>query len=305
MKRAALLSAILHVVVVLFAWLGLPKLMLTPPEIERPIIVDLVQIGEKTNPPPAPVEQLKQDQPAPEPPKPEPPKPEPPKPAPPPPPPAPAPPPPPVTAAEPLPAPKPKEKPPEPKPEPKPEAPKPSPLAEVKPKPRPEPPPDDFANVLKTVEKLKNQPPPDEFDKMLKKLSQPPPQTQQQAQAQPLKPATQAGSPASNLNEKFTISEEDFIRRHIQKNWNPPVGAKEAVVVTMSFTIRPDGTFYDLRYENERASDPLWRSFADSARRALLLSSPIPLPPGKVRADERYVFNFDPREMMGYSSKAR
>jgi outer membrane biosynthesis protein TonB len=298
MRRAALLSAILHVVVVLFAWLGLPKLMLTPPEPERPIIVELVTIGDKTNPPPAPVEQLKQDQPAPEPPKPEPAK------SAPPPPPAPAPPPPPVAVAEPLPAPKPKEKPPEPKPEPKPEPPKPSPLSEVKPKPRPEPPPDDFANVLKTVEKLKNQPPPDDFDKMLKKLAQPQPQ-QPQPQAPPAKPAAPAGSPASNLNEKFTISEEDFIRRHIQKNWNPPVGAKEAVIVTMSFTIRPDGTFYDLRFENERASDALWRSFADSARRALLLSSPIPLPPGKIRGDERFVFNFDPREMMGFSSKAR
>ncbi|MDK9721976.1 MAG: TonB C-terminal domain-containing protein [Rhodospirillales bacterium] len=299
MQRGAIFSAILHVAVSLFAWFGLPHLTIAPPEPERPIIVELAEIGDVTNPPPAP--QLQQGEKEPEPPKPEPPKPEPAKPEPPKP--APPPPPPPPKPAEPAPppepAPMPKEKAPEPK---KPEADKPSPLAEVKPKKKPEPPPDDFIkNVLKSVEKPKPQTQADDFDKMMKDLKKDAAKKDDKPQpaAQPAK--QQAGSPASNLNDKFTLTETDFIRAYIQKNWNPPVGAKEVLVVSVSFTMRPDGTFYDLRYENQKSGDTLWQSFADSARRALLLSQPIPLPPGKIRTDERFVINFDPREMMGYS----
>ncbi|MBF0270360.1 MAG: TonB C-terminal domain-containing protein [Alphaproteobacteria bacterium] len=299
MERGAIYSAILHVAVILFAWFGLPQLTIAPPEPDRPIIVELAEIGDITNPPPAP--QLQQGEKEPEPPKPEPPKPEPAKPEPPKP--APPPPPPPPKPAEPAPppepAPMPKEKAPEPK---KPEADKPSPLAEVKPKKKPEPPPDDFIkNVLKSVDKAKPQQQADDFEKTLKKLADSSPKKDDKPQppAQPAK--AQAGSPASNLNDKFTLTETDFIRAYIQKNWNPPVGAKDVVVVVVSFTMRPDGTFYDLRYENQKSGDTLWQSFADSARRALLLSQPIPLPPGKIRTDERFVLNFDPREMMGFS----
>ncbi|MBF0168628.1 MAG: TonB C-terminal domain-containing protein [Alphaproteobacteria bacterium] len=287
MRLGVISSAIFHVAVILLAWFGLPNLRVTPPEPERPIIVELATIGDITNPPPAPEPKQGEPEPTPEPAKPEPPKPEPAKPEPPKPQPPPPPPPPPPPK-------------PEPKPEPAP-VPVPKPKEVEKPKPKAEPPPDDFANVLKSVDKLKKQPPKtDDFDKMLKKVTDSAPKKDDKPQ--PPSPApvrTAAGSPASNLNEKFTLTETDFIRAYIQKNWNPPVGAREAVIVTLSFTLRPNGTFYDLRYEDEKPSDALWRSFADSARRALLLSSPIPLPPGKIRADERFVFNFDPREMMG------
>lgn len=297
MQRGALFSGIFHLTVILLAWFGLPRMIVTPPEPEKPIIIELAQIGDITNPPPAPQIQPAPDpEPAkPEPPKPEPPKPEPQKAPPPPPPPPPKP-------AEPAPPPEPAPKPKEKAPEPKPEAPKSSPLAEVKPKTKPEPPAEDFIkNVLKSVDKPKPQQQSDEFDKMLKKMADSAPKKDEkpQPQAQPAKQAP-AGSPISSMNQQYTITEQDFIRAYIEKNWSPPVGAKEVIIVIVSFTLRPDGSITDVRYENQR-SDTLWQSFADSARRAILLSSPIPIPQKTGRTEERIVMTFNPALMMGYS----
>lgn len=293
MQRGAIFSGIFHLVVILLAWFGLPQLIVEPPEPERPIIVELAQIGDVTNPPPAPQPQQQAEE-QPEPPKPEPPKPEPQKAPPPPPPPPPKP-------AEPAPPPEPAPKPKEKAPEPKPEAPKSSPLAEVKPKKKPEPPAEDFIkNVLKSVDKPKPQT--DDFDKMLKKMTESSPKKDEKPQTQaPAAKPTPAGSPISSMNQQYTITEQDFIRAYIQKNWSPPVGAKDVVVVQISFTLRPDGAITDVRYENTRGGDTLWQSFADSARRAVLLSSPIPVPQKSGRSDERVIVTFDPREMMGYS----
>lgn len=292
MQRGAIFSVILHLAVILLAVFGLPRMVIEPPEPERPIVVELAQIGDITNPPPAPQPQQQQEEPAkPEPPKPEP-KSKPVEPPPPPPPPKPA-------EPEPVTLPSPKDK--KAPEEKKPEADKPSPLSEVKPKKKPEPPQDDFIkNVLKSVDKPKPQP--DDFDKMMKKLTEATPKKDEapkQAAATPQK----AGSPTSSLNQQYTITEQDFIRAYIQKNWNPPVGAKEVVVVQVSFTLRADGTITDVRFEDTKSGDVLWQSFADSARRAVLLSSPIPIPQKSGRADDRVVVTFDPREMMGYSKR--
>jgi outer membrane biosynthesis protein TonB len=298
MQRGAIISAVFHLVVILLAWFGLPQLIVQPPEPEKPIIVELATIGDVTNPPPAP--QPQQGEKEPEPPKPEPPKPEPAKPEPQK---APPPPPPPPKPAEPAPppepAPKPKEKAPEPKP---PEAPKPSPLAEVKPKPKPEPPPDDFIkNVMKSVEKPKPQTQADDFDKMMKDLKKDSAKKDDKPQPPATPAKAQAGSPTNSLNQQYTITEQDFIRAYIQKNWNPPVGAKEVVVVQISFTLRANGEITDVRYEDAKSGNVLWQSFADSARRAVLLSTPIPIPQKTGRTDDRVIVTFDPREMMGYA----
>ncbi|MBI3452820.1 MAG: energy transducer TonB, partial [Rhodospirillales bacterium] len=69
MRKAATISAAMHVAVFLIAWFGLPNLFRTPPAEDSPLIVEILPIAERTNAPP----------PKPEPPKPEPPKPEPPK----------------------------------------------------------------------------------------------------------------------------------------------------------------------------------------------------------------------------------
>ncbi|MEW5728625.1 MAG: energy transducer TonB, partial [Pseudomonadota bacterium] len=71
-RESYIFSGVLHVAVALIAYFGLPQFFRDPPEVETPIIVDLVPIGAKTNPPPKQAEE-----PQPEPAKPEPPEPKP------------------------------------------------------------------------------------------------------------------------------------------------------------------------------------------------------------------------------------
>ena len=83
-RESFIFSGLLHILVVLVSIFGLPFLFKEPPVEDQPIVVDIVPIGEKTNPPP-----MKAAEPQPEPAKaepeqakakPEPPKPPPPKP---------------------------------------------------------------------------------------------------------------------------------------------------------------------------------------------------------------------------------
>ena len=75
-RDSYIFSAVLHVVVALLAIFGLPMFWQQPPIEDQPIVVDVVPLGAKTNPPP-----LKSAESQPEPPKPQA-KPEPPKPEP-------------------------------------------------------------------------------------------------------------------------------------------------------------------------------------------------------------------------------
>lgn len=279
-------SFALHLCIVLFAWFGLPTLLRPPPEVERPILVDLVPIADKTNPPPkapdAPeppkAEPVKPEPPKPEPPKPEPPKPEPPKPAPP--------------KPEP---PKPEPPKPQPKPEPKPEVTLPKPEAKPKPKPepKPEPPPDDFASVLKSVDKFKKTQPP-----------APPVKEPAKQQAQPAQPVQrQQGSLANIASEPVTMSERDAIRAQIERNWNPPVGAKDAanLVIEIRILLNPDGSLRDARVvdTSRYSGDGFFRAAADSAVRAVHKSSPLKFPPQKYDQFQDFTLVFNPKEMFG------
>jgi len=282
LKFGFICSAAFHLAVVLLAVLGLPSLMTPPPEIAEPVIVELAQLGDKTNPPPRqveapkpeekPAEPPKQEKP-PEPPKPEPPKPEPPKPLPPPPPPKPV-----EPEPEPIPVPQPKPKPPEP--------PKPEPQVDVKPPPKkPPPPPDEFDSLLKSVDKLKKTLPP-----------QPAPQPQQA-------PSSSSKTVTSNSNiasEPVSMSEKDYIAAQFRRCWNFDPGARDAgsLVVRVRVLLNSDGSVVQAtRVDDPRYnSDNYFRSASDSAVRAVYACSPIKLPPGKYDALKDLLLNFDPRD---------
>ncbi|HIJ63220.1 MAG TPA: cell envelope integrity protein TolA [Rhodospirillaceae bacterium] len=280
-------SAAFHAAVVLLAVLGLPSLLSPPPEIAEPVIVELAQLGDKTNPPPRQVEAPKPEEkqaeppkqdtppapPKPEPPKPEPPKPEPPKPEPP----KPPPPPPPKPAEpepEPIPVPQPKPKPPEP------------PKPDVKPPPKkPTPPPDEFDTLLKSVDKLKK--------------TLPPPPSPQPQQA----PATSSKTVTSNSNissEPVSMSDKDYIAAQFRRCWNFDPGAKDAgnLIVRVRVLLNSDGSVVQAtRVDDPRYnSDNFFRSASDSAVRAVYTCSPIKLPPGKYDALKELLLNFDPRD---------
>jgi hypothetical protein len=277
LRFGMLCSAALHIVALLIAFFGLPQLLSPPPEISEPVIVEIAQLGDKTNPPPKQVEAPKPVEKPAEPPKqeapPEPPKPEPPKPVPPPKPPEPEP--------EPVPVPIPKPKPPEPPPKPE----LPDPLKDVKPPPKKPPPPDDMDILLKSVDKLRETAKPS-----------PAPQPQQT-------PAPSSRTVNSNSNipsEPVSMSDKDFIAAQFRKCWNFDAGARDAasLIVKIRVLLNADGSAVraDIVDYTRYNADSYYRSAADSARRAVFTCSPIKIPPGKYDALKDLELNFDPRD---------
>lgn len=318
LRRSLIVSVSLHVLIGALSYWGLPFLTRDMPVEDAPIIVDLVEIAERTAAPPPSAKKKDQvaekpepkkpeppkEEPKPEPPKPEPPKPEPPKPDPPkeqpkPEPPKPEPPKPEPPKPEP-PKPEPKqvdpEQPPEPKkPEPKPEPPKPTPPKPEPPKPQPKKPVEDdpFKSLMKDVEKFRQQP-----------KSSPPP-----SQAQPSAPTQGATNSANSprilnapISDRATMSEKDAIRAQIEQNWVFDVGAKgiESMVIVLKVSMNPDGTVSrvdvadTLRYNTDSA----YRAVADSARRAVLKSQPLKYPVQKYEEFKDLELAFRPQDRL-------
>lgn len=292
MRKAVIYSALLHVTVLLVAWFGVPNLFRAPPPEDRPLIVEVLPLSAITNAPPPKPEPQRVAEAPPEPPKPEPPKPEPPKPPPPappppaPPPPAPAPPAPPPPAPAPAPAP----------PAPRAEAPPPPPPAP----PRPEPPKPQ--QQAQTPQKRQQQ---FDLDNVLRDLTRRKPQ----AQTAPAKQEAEAPSEASsnaphNPLLRLSMTEEDAIRQRVSSNWIWDPGAKDVdrFVVELRIFVLPDGTVRDVRVESGGAgSDERFRAFVEATRRAVLRSSPLPIPAEKAGQliDGNLVLRFSAKEMLG------
>lgn len=288
-------SFLLHGMLVLLVLFGLPELLSPPPEIPEPFVVEVDTIAEKTAPPPRQIEAPKPEELPPEPPKqetpPEPePKPIPPEPVKPPPPepPKPVPPPkpiPPEPVPAPIPAPKPKPEPPKEQPKPPPE-----PLKDLKPPPKKPPPPDDFASLLKSVDKLR-QP------------AKPAPSTP--TQAPPVAANKTVNSPLSDLAAQPTTTEKNFVAAQIWPRWNVDLGAKGADTLQVAVKIRvlPDGSVVSADLDVDRAryaGDSFYRAAADAAKRAVLAASPLKVPPTRpdlFRNSPDMTINFDPRSM--------
>jgi hypothetical protein len=108
-----------------------------------------------------------------------------------------------------------------------------------------------------------------------------------------------------NPNLPLSVSEQDAIRQKIVSNWNVDLGAKgiETFVVQLRIWVLQDGTVQSARIEGDvsRMSDPAYKSFAESAQRAALQSSPLPLPQGKADqiTDGKLVLIFSAKDMLG------
>jgi TonB family protein len=83
----------------------------------------------------------------------------------------------------------------------------------------------------------------------------------------------------------LTASEEDGIRSQIESNWNlgELAGSPEAagMVVELRVYLLADGTITDVKLLNDRQGDAMFQKVAESAIRAVKISSPLKLPPGK------------------------
>ncbi len=309
MRKAFYTSIALHVGVLLVAWIGLPGGEPLPVDlvetIEVEIALETMTTERRAPSPKAELEEPEIPPPPPPPPQaadPEPPAPQPeetevaePEPAPVP---EPDPPPPPKEVAEPEPAPVPV-----PSDEPKEEQ-----VAMLPAVPRPRPSTlkkkNDFDSVLKTVELLESDTP----------ERKPERQTEQQdfldnldldniATDEPEpQPKTQL---AALLGNRLTVSEEDAVRRQIEKCWSVPVGARnpEELVVRIRVWMNPDRTVNRVAVvdADRMGADRYFRTMAESARRAVLnpRCSPLNLPPNKYDQWRVFEFNFDPSKMVG------
>jgi outer membrane biosynthesis protein TonB len=265
-RAAMLLSAGLHLTLLVFALIGadwLPtRIFRAPPPIE----VEFVRVADKPETP-KPVEV--KPEPKPEPP-PEPPKAEPVRAAPPPPRP-------PDPAAEPAPAPK-----------PKPDAQ--AALAVPVPKARPPMPKAAPREDSKAFD-------PERISALINKMRKPDAKPEPQAPAQP-QPQPQ------RLAESLSISELDLIRRQFERCWNPPAGARDAgnLVVRVRLSLNPDGSLRGLPelVDRARMNDGFWLAAAESALRAVRRCEPLrDLPAGKYERWRDIELTFDPKDMAG------
>ena len=156
----------------------------------------------------------------------------------------------------------------------------------------------DFASVLKTLEKLKDEPQPEKKEEK-KKTDQE--KTFEQAIAQ----ALDAPQARGTSTEPLSISEIDLVRRQISRCWNMPAGAKgaEDLIVEVKVAMNPDGNVRSARIvdTSRMGRDPFFRAAAETALRAVLnpKCSPLKLPPEKYERWQDMTLTFNPKEMLG------
>jgi hypothetical protein len=236
--------------------------------LQPPLIVDLVPIDEITAAPPKPTPKVEEEPPKPEA-QPEPPKPAeaaPPKPEPTPPPPKPEPLPPPPPKEEKVAPPPPKVPPPPPKPQP------------------PKPKKDDMAQL----------------EQLLKDMAKKQPQKPQAQQPSPS--TTTAASPNNQtaaISDRATMTELDAIRRHFESCWRIDPGKEgvENLSAEIRVFINADGTVQraDILNMTRFFADTQFRTFANSARIAVLSCSGVPISPQHYNELKEMVLNFSPQ----------
>jgi hypothetical protein len=149
--------------------------------------------------------------------------------------------------------------------------------------------------------------PADDLNARLKKLAQ---LRQPPAPVPPI-PRQQDGTGSSNLTatsadaaraRDATYSVKDFIRAQVERRWNPDRKGVNVGnwTVAIHILLDRDGTVSraDIVDEARYRSDKPYFDFALSARNAVLLSSPLSLPPGAYDIAKDIVVDFDSRQVL-------
>ncbi len=255
-----MLSLVLHVGVVLAGYMSFPFLKKDPPE-EAPIIIEMVEIADVTAAPPKPVP-VEEPKPAPK----EEMKVEP------------------IKVAD-MSQPTPDQMPPPPdfkiqeEPKPKPEPKKPDPPKQQKPPEKKKDQWADLQSLVKDLEKQDNKKP-----------------NQQQAAVQPDK----AKVIAPNISDKATMTELDAIRAHIEACWRIDPGKEgiDNLSAEVRVYINRDGSVQQAQIVDmgRYFADSTFRTFANSARNAVLSCGNIPFSPQRYDTfKDGIVFNFSPQ----------
>ncbi|MDR3439668.1 hypothetical protein [Telmatospirillum sp.] len=100
---------------------------------------------------------------------------------------------------------------------------------------------------------------------------------------------------------RSSISAKDFLRAQIERHLNFDVSALRNAdfVVSIHVLLDRDGSVRqaDIVDSPRYAVDPLFHAAADSTRRAVLVASPLQLPPGQFDAFHDVTLDFSPREV--------
>ena len=110
----------------------------------------------------------------------------------------------------------------------------------------------------------------------------------------------------TKLGINLSISEIDAIRRHFEKCWNIPSGAREAGNLATEIKVRfnKKGNVLDARIVDvsRMKRDRYFRTAAESALRAVLnpRCQNAPLPENKFDKWKNLTLNFDPKSIIGY-----
>jgi outer membrane biosynthesis protein TonB len=164
---------------------------------------------------------------------------------------------------------------------------------------KPEPPP---------ITKLKRPPSPvEELNARLTLLAQ----LRQPATPMPPDPRQQSGSGLSNLTATSanadragdaTYKVKDFIRAQVERRWNPDSSILKPGnwVVNIHIMIQPNGNVSRAEIVDDPrfSSDSAYRDFAYSARNAVLLSSPLTIPPDEYDIAKDITVDFDPKQVL-------
>jgi hypothetical protein len=103
----------------------------------------------------------------------------------------------------------------------------------------------------------------------------------------------------SGLEGPFSV--KDYIRAQVERRWNPDLAALRNHEVSVPIHVEITSAGVVLKAEivdTARAADPDYHEIAVSARNAVLLSSPIALPPGHYQDVMDMVLYLDPREAL-------
>ena len=102
---------------------------------------------------------------------------------------------------------------------------------------------------------------------------------------------------------KLSQTEIDRIKNYVGKCWDTSIGASEAkMIIPLQISANKDGTVNSVEIVDNSLyiKNSFYRATADSARRAVLDCSPLPLPKNKEDQFKSFVFEFDPSFIYRY-----
>ncbi|MCB2108458.1 MAG: cell envelope integrity protein TolA, partial [Rhodobacteraceae bacterium] len=104
---------------------------------------------------------------------------------------------------------------------------------------------------------------------------------------------------APMISDRATMTERDAIRRHIEACWRIDPGKEglEDLSVEINVWINPDGSVQQAQITDvgRYLSDPTFRTFANSARNAVLSCGNIPISRQNYETFKEISFNFSPQ----------